>query len=345
MSVVIRNVESTRTRPPRALNVVRDPVEVGARIDWSSWYLTDEEDMGESVEQANIIRLFLAILEQLARERGWQDVYFSGDQFFAWLPDEPLVRISPDIYLQPGALPVPAPRLWETWRPDHPPPRLAVEVVSAHPSRPFDWRKDDEHNPAKYAQLGTDELVIFDPAAACGRASEPRVPLQVYRREQDGAFVRVHRGGGPERSETLDAWLVVTMAADTAFLRLAHDAEGRDLVPSTSEALTAAEAANEAERAARELAEAEVERLRAELDFEGDMLRPVGRDVRLDDPRQVRTGHVVVFADVHDRVVDRLAAAVDEHFHEAAAVVVVGQKLRSGHGAAGIEGQAADGVL
>jgi hypothetical protein len=27
------------------------PAEVGARIDWSSWYLTDKADMGEGGEQ------------------------------------------------------------------------------------------------------------------------------------------------------------------------------------------------------------------------------------------------------------------------------------------------------
>lgn len=43
-------VRAPRGRLPRAL-VVRDlsPNESAAPVDWSVWYLTDEEDVGESV--------------------------------------------------------------------------------------------------------------------------------------------------------------------------------------------------------------------------------------------------------------------------------------------------------
>lgn len=61
-------------------------------VDWSSWFLIEEEDMGEGTEQAQIIYMFLSVLSELARERQWQNVFFSGDQFFAWRQDQPLVR-------------------------------------------------------------------------------------------------------------------------------------------------------------------------------------------------------------------------------------------------------------
>ena len=53
-------------RRPSAF-VVRDlaPQDVGKPIDWSAWYLTDEDDMGEGCEQGDIIRLVLSSLGEL----------------------------------------------------------------------------------------------------------------------------------------------------------------------------------------------------------------------------------------------------------------------------------------
>ena len=261
MTAAAHRTDTPRKRAPRALTVVRhpDPAELGAQIDWSSWYLTDEEDMGEGGEQCHIIWVLRQSIQQLADERGWSDVNISSDQFFAWMPEEPLVRVSPDVYVQTIAPPTPAPGMWETWRPEHPPPAFAVEVVSAHPSRPSDWRKDYDHNPAKYAQLGARELVIFDPDALTGRAREAqRVPLQAYRREPDGSFVRYHHGPGPLRSDVLDIWIVAQRLGDAGRMRLARDAEGRTLVPTLAEA-------RDEERRARAAADAMVAKLEAEL--------------------------------------------------------------------------------
>ena len=237
-----------RTRLPRSLNLVRDPApeEVGAAIDWRAWYLTDEEDMGQSTEQDEIVERLKSILQQLARERGWRDVYIGVDAFFAWVEDHPLVRVSPDVYTV-RAPPDPPPPSFQTWRPGHPPPTLAVEIVSE------DWKKDYEEGPAKYAQLGAAELVVFDPAALRGRGGSRRVPLQVYRREADGAFVLAYRGSGPCRADTIDAWVLATWEGQRARLRVARDATAEDLVPT-------AEEARRAERALRERAEHERER-------------------------------------------------------------------------------------
>jgi len=169
--------------------VVRDPTphDVDFRVDWSAWYLTDEDDMGESVEQTEIIRILLSSLGQLASERGWKNAFWAGENFFAWIREEPLVRVSPDVYLLDDPPPPPRPKRWQTWLPDHKPPRWAVEIVSE------DWKKDYEDAPLKYAQLGARELVIFDPETALlPERRGPRVPLQVYRRDPDGAFLRVY---------------------------------------------------------------------------------------------------------------------------------------------------------
>ncbi len=195
---------------------------------WAAWYLTDEDDMGESIEQGIIIRLLLATLAELARERGWQRSLVASDQFFAWVEGEPLVRVSPDVYVLDDP-PAAYPGSWQTWRAGHPPPRFAVEVVSAT------WKKDYREAPNKYEQLGARELIIFDPAAAAAPRLR-RFPLQVYRRTANGAWKRVLAGPGPVHSVELDAWLVVVPGPR---LRIARDPAGRDLVQTPEEQVLA----------------------------------------------------------------------------------------------------------
>jgi Uma2 family endonuclease len=200
---------------------------------WPVWYLRDEDDVGESTEQGITVRTLLAAVQQLARERGWARTLVAGDQFFGWVESEPLVRISPDVYLlddppadpaRPGRLP----KMFRTWLPGQAPPRFAVEVVSD------DWHKDYDHAPRKYDQLGTRELVIFDPEAARARHAR-RCPLQVFRRAASGELALVAAGDGPVHSAELDAWLVVV---DGLRLRVARDPAGSDLVPTAEEQVT-----------------------------------------------------------------------------------------------------------
>jgi Uma2 family endonuclease len=239
-------------RPPLAL-VVTDPAPeaVGAEVDWSSWYLTDEEDMGTSCEHAETSREALSSILVLASLEGWTGRLCSSDQFFAWRQDEPLVRVSPDVYVLDDPPPPPRPKSWQTWLPGHRPPRFAIEIVSD------DWVKDYEQNPRKYLQLGCPELVIFDPEAVLGAGEgQGRVPLQVYRRDADGAYVRVYAGPGPAHSKELNIWLQARREGPVARLRLSYDEEGARLVPTEAEARRAeAEARKAAEARVRELEE------------------------------------------------------------------------------------------
>lgn len=251
------------TRSPRSLEVIFNPSSetLNTKVDWSSWYLTDEEDMGESCEQNLIIRYLLSCLTQLAKERKWQNVFIGADQFFSWVEQEPLVRVSPDIYLLDHPPPRPFPDNWQTWLPGHKPPRLAIEIVSKG-----NWNKDYNEAPAKYAQLGTQELIIFDPQAVIKRVTKPskRVALQVFRREVDSGFVQIYNGLGPMRSEELDAWLVVKPEGVTASLGIARNALGTDFVPSIEEVIEQTEYARQ--QAELLLAEtvAELERFKKE---------------------------------------------------------------------------------
>ncbi|AUX48754.1 hypothetical protein SOCE26_102950 [Sorangium cellulosum] len=265
-------------RAPRAL-VLRDlsPEEAGAAIDWSGWYLPDDAERPDRAARAGVVRLLLSVVSQLARERGWADWYAGTDHAFAWVQGEPLVRVLPDLYVLDHRPVPPLPRQWQTWLPGHRPPRLALEIVAG------DWRRAYEEAPAKYWQLGCPELLLFDPEAAAARAplAEERVPLQLYRREPDGTYLRVHAGADPLRVEALDAHVVVLKDGPHPALRVARTSRATDLVPAEEEALRAEgearaveQRARAAEQRARAAAEARVRELEARVrDLEARVAR------------------------------------------------------------------------
>ncbi|MBI4618152.1 MAG: Uma2 family endonuclease, partial [Planctomycetes bacterium] len=184
-----------------------------------------------------------------------------GDAFFAWNPDEPLVRVSPDVYLLREPVPRPLPHSWQTWLSGHCPPEVAFEIVSD------DWKKDYELGPAKYALLGVGELLIFDPGVVQGTATgEERFALQLYRRTEDGLFVLRYAGDGPVHSRVLECHVVALQTPGGPRLRLAADPEGRELQPSVAEAREAAKRDREAAIREREAAERKAEALQMELD-------------------------------------------------------------------------------
>ena len=270
---------NTRTPGAELPETALTPPEGG----WPVWYLTDEDDVGESTEQGIIVRLLLAALAELARERGWARSLVAGDQFFAWVEAHPLVRISPDVYVLDDPPPRPYPASWQTWR-GHSPPRFAVEVVSE------EWKKDYEDGPRKYAQLGARELVIFDPDAV-HHPRGPRVALQVYRRGADDSWTRVAAGAGPVHSVEIDAWLVVVPGPH---LRIARDAAGADLVQTPEEQLLALR---------RELRhnnpDSELRRENHELGRQMDELRRQLADLRLENAQLRRENAQLGLGNAH----------------------------------------------
>lgn len=192
-----------------------------------------EEKMGQGGPHGERVELFLQVLRALAAEQD-RIAYVSWDLFVEWDPNDPRARVSPDVLLIDGQPPDIQPSLWRTWEPGCDPPRFALEVVSDR-SR----TKDYDESPGKYAALGVEELVVFDPAAAGPDAPRGSILVQLYRRSPRGQFLRVYAGGGPVESEVLRAWLVVTDGGGR--LRLARNAEGTDLVPTADERRRAAE--------------------------------------------------------------------------------------------------------
>lgn len=256
-------------RPPRALNLVRE-VTPELAVDWSSWRLTDEEDMGQNPVQARAIQLLAESVPVRLAELGRGDAFVGTDAFFAWVPSEPLVRVSPDVYVLPRR-PEPMPDSFQTWLPGHVAPMLAVEITSR------DWQKDYELNPAKYAQLGVTELIIFDPRGTEGQ----RVALQVYRKSDDGVFSKAYAGPGPAYCRTLNAYAVTSQDEDWApVMRFTYDAAGERLVPTQAEFARherdraeherdRAEHERDEERRRREAAEARIRELEAALSAKG----------------------------------------------------------------------------
>ncbi len=193
--------------------------------------------MPESVRHMLIAQLFASCLRMLLEQQG-RDDFVGENQLFAWVEKSPNVRLAPDVYLaQKGAVPLDG--LVETWKPGLRPPPFALEVVSE------DRKKDYDNAPQQYADLGVEELVVFDPAAEHVRSSKRRL-LAMFRRQPDGRFAQVSAGGRPVYSEVLHAWVVPHRSNDMVYVRLARDEAGKDLVPTETEQMVVERRAKEA---------------------------------------------------------------------------------------------------
>jgi hypothetical protein len=170
-----------------------------------------------------------------------------------WLEDRPKIGIDPDVCL----LAPPPPHLDDInslclWKRGHVPPSICFEIVSRkHPHKDYTDVQD------RYAALGTHELVVFDPMLAGPPAFGGPVHLQLWRRDSNGDFERVHFGDTPVYSEVLGAWLL----CECRDLDIADDKHG------TQRWLTEAEAARaEAQRSKADAkrAESAIEQARAD---------------------------------------------------------------------------------
>ncbi len=174
------------------------------------------------------------------------------DQFFYWKKGDPTQRLAPDVYV----LDVPGPDefvgVWKLWEGPYA-PAFAVEIVGD------DFHKDYDDAPVKYALMNTRELVLYDPWAT--ERSRKRKRWQVYRRDGEGHLVLVEESfGATVHSEVLGCWLRRVVQSDgKPMVRLALDADGRELFASEDEALESAieqvERAQENAERAQETAE------------------------------------------------------------------------------------------
>ncbi|HEX7671100.1 MAG TPA: Uma2 family endonuclease [Polyangiaceae bacterium] len=202
------------------------------------------------------------LIEWVARTKG--NVVVARELALRWLERAPRTGIDPDVCLL-----MPPPPEGEDlsslclWKPGHVAPPLCFEVVSAnHPHKDYVGIQD------RYAELGTRELVVFDPLLAGPAALGGPVRLQLWRRDDFGVFERVHFSDEPAYSTVLDAWLL----PQGRVLEISGDRQGTRIWPTAAGRLEhdneQVRAEKERERAEKEHERAEKERERAEKERE-----------------------------------------------------------------------------
>lgn len=212
-----------------------------------------EDKVGEDVIQTLIAELLRPLIERWFAEQG-KPRFVGADQFIYYKRGNPSKVVAPDIYDLPGVPPGERVRSWKVWQTGIV-PELAIEIVSS--SEPY---KDYVEAPARYAELGVKELVLFDPDH---ETADDRVRWTRYRRLKRRGFVRVeHSNGDRIPSRVLGCWLRVVGEGSAARLRLGTGPTGDDLFPTAEEA---ERAAKEAERAEKQAALARVAELEALL--------------------------------------------------------------------------------
>ncbi len=181
-------------------------------------------------------------LYEILRAAAGPEHTVSCDAFVYFDAANPERKLAPDGAVKLGV----AQHLFESWKTwERGAPEVAFEILSPSDS-PERWTFEEKL--LRYRALGVSELVVFH------ADGEPGSRLRVWDRI-DGDLVE--RTVNDERTPclTLDTTLVVAPLGELpACLRLAHDAEGRELIPTESEARRDAEARlREAEKRIAEL--------------------------------------------------------------------------------------------
>jgi Uma2 family endonuclease len=192
---------------------------------------SDGQPVGETPEHRdNLLHLVAMLRVWLA---GDEMAYVSGNVFLYYVPGNRLRHLSPDVFVVRGIPKSPERRRYLVWE-EGKAPDVVIELTS-----PSTYEEDMEDKFAIYRDvLQVQEYFLFDPLGEC---LEPR--LQGYRLKK-GEYAPIRRVKGRLPSKVLGLHL----EQDNWELRL--EAERAKL---------------EAERRARQAAEAEVRRLQEEL--------------------------------------------------------------------------------
>jgi Uma2 family endonuclease len=234
-----------------------------------------DDNMGEELLHREIVELFRALLQYFFSCRNIV-ARVGANTFIYWVQFHPEITIDPDLYVMHGIAPDASPDNWKLWE-NGVVPSFVLEVVSK------ETKKDYTTVHEKYDAMGVPEVIIFDPKA--GRPRSKRVRWQIYRRIAKRGLVKVEVTNGDRVfSKQLGCWLRMVGEGNAMRVRIATGDQGDDLIPTEAEAAAAraeaeaaraaaeaaraaAEAARAAAEAARaEAAEAEVARLRRQLD-------------------------------------------------------------------------------
>ena len=223
------------------------PSAEGESFHYYDTHPTNEDLVGESAEQSQLIFYLLKVLEWLYRAEGWfvvSNLNIYRERRRHEYPLAPDVVVFKDI-----VVPNVADRQLRSWRlyePNRPAPHVGFEISSQET-----WREDLEHKPLAYAALGAREYYAYEPN------DPPYWPkgggrLRGWWLESGVMTERLADQRGWIWSAELESWLV----SDGSLLRL-YDRDGlmRMTKGEAQRAATAAErAAKAAERAAKETA-------------------------------------------------------------------------------------------
>lgn len=196
---------------------------------------TDGKPMAETDVHIDVLIYLREALKDHFREA--PQVYVAGNMLLYYEEGNPAACVAPDVFVVQGVAKRERRtyRLWEEGQP----PAVVFEITSRGTRL-----EDLGTKRALYAMLGVQEYFLYDPL---GEYLRP--PLQGYRL-QEGEYQRLPSGG---EGELVSQVLGVELRVEAGRLRVVDLATGERL-------LTPAEA-----HTARRAAEAELERLRAEL--------------------------------------------------------------------------------
>jgi Uma2 family endonuclease len=214
---------------------------------------SDGEPMGETDTHRNATADLTHML--MHRYRDDADVYVASDNFVYYEEGDPSAVVSPDVYVVFG-VPKRVRRTYRLWEEGGHAPTVVFEVSSRGT-----WLEDKGNKMTVCALLGVREYYLCDPERDY---LEP--PLQGYRLVGDRYDSMLRDAEGALRSEVLG----LTLHLDGARLVLIETESGERLLTPLEAQVDRLE-----QRIAREAAEVEVARLRAELErLRGDCEAP-----------------------------------------------------------------------
>lgn len=204
-------------------------------------HFPESEEVPETNRHLEIrTALYLTLKRALAHE-----ATIGSEQFVYWDPRTAKKCLAPDAFVRLGTPHRPF-RTWKTW--ERGAPDLAVEVVSDSDEGEPDWDEKLE----RYRAAGVREVVRFAP-------QDEEQPIRIWDAVDGDLVERAPSDPALLACETLALfWIVVEHPSIGPMLRLAHDREGRNLLPTPEEAEASAHEANGR-------LEAEVKALRAAL--------------------------------------------------------------------------------
>lgn len=228
---ITEHTSSARSVPEQRRRYVRPPQPI---------YFPCSEEVPETNRHLELRTALYQILKHELEARAT----IGSDQFVYYDPTNAKKKLAPDAFVKLGPPHAPY-RVWKTWQRGA--PDVAVEVVSDSDEGEEDWGEKLE----RYRAAGIGEVVRFDP-------DDARRPVRVWDHLDGDLVEREAPEGGLYECASLGLfWVAVPHPMFVRMLRLARDAEGRDLLLTPAEAN--ARARQEEARARQEEARGRVE--------------------------------------------------------------------------------------